>query len=874
MTTEIRLARVAAFVGIAVISLATPVLGQECPEWVNQELVGYSYWKGFPKQIEVSGSHVFLGPPYGPPGGCKGGGYTPVPIAITDISDPEGPRIVGEVVDSVMDFVVSGNRLIHLSRRCRETWHGEYLNITDVSDPANPTPLLSGHQVDAYPWAAIATIGDTVYVATVDGLSVLDVTDSANPVEVGFLTSQWEGVSDLVAEPGFVYAAMPGQGLRIINVTDPAQPEEIGLWESAWEARDLEVADGFAYVADGASGLRVIDVTEPTVPAEVGVLETADEASWVSVAGTIATVALGDSGVLIVDVSNPSSPESVSLFETGGPAVGAALSGNTAYVSDGGNFEELSYPRFWVVDVTVPASPMARGGFGYLSTATDVAVADGLHYVALGDNGLAIVDHGHVDTPGFALGVTPYRDLALVADDHKGLRIIDVSDPANMAEVGFIDTPGRASSVDVADDYAYVADGDGGLRVVDISAPSHPIEVAVIDTLEPALDVSVWGDYAYVAVGYDFRVIDISDPLHPFDLLITEPICATAVEAADGRLLVGCGGWLMTFGSLAQWIPPWNRPSPLSKEWIYADVKDIKLSGQHAYIATQDRNEPAGGVQIFDVLNLHHPSIIGEWTGDLHGQLPFDGEVWAVAVSGDHIYLATGLWGVQGLDAGCLTTYWLGVVAHNNGTAGSRWRSDVFISHGAAHGVNVDFVLHTRHGEIAAETYIGPTSQGVFEDFVGLLGYEGKGSLEIHAGVPIDISSRIYNETDSGDFGAYFPGYRSSDCLKHGERVGFYGLCQLLGECRTNITVTNTGTEPGSVYVTLHRSDGEELTGYVVDVDPGMVVQDLQPFKNRAGQPDLGWGFAKVRVRSAPMLVSATVIDARTNDAMMVPMSR
>ena len=74
--------------------------------------------------------------------------------------------------------------------------------------------------------------------------------------------------------------------------------------------------------------------------------------------------------------------------------------------------------------------------------------------------------------------------------------------------------------------------------------------------------------------------------------------------------------------------------------------------------------------------------------------------------------------------------------------------------------------------------------------------------------------------------------------------------------------------------MTLYRSDGEELVSYPVYLDPGRVVQDLQPFKDRAGAPNVGWGFAKVTVHDGPMLVTATVIDSRTDHPMMVPMTR
>jgi len=91
------------------------------------------------------------------------------------------------------------------------------------------------------------------------------------------------------------------------------------------------------------------------------------------------------------------------------------------------------------------------------------------------------------------------------------------------------------------------------------------------------------------------------------------------------------------------------------------------------------------------------------------------------------------------------------------------------------------------------------------------------------------------------------------------------------GEFRTNIGVTNTTDENREVWITLFRTDGEELIRYSVEIEPGMVVQDMQPFKNRAAQPDLGWGYATVEGEKG-ILACASVIDSRTNDAVIVPL--
>ena len=105
---------------------------------------------------------------------------------------------------------------------------------------------------------------------------------------------------------------------------------------------------------------------------------------------------------------------------------------------------------------------------------------------------------------------------AYIADDNKGLMIVDISDPRNLQLVSRYDTAGSSRGVAVSDGYAYIADGNKGLVIVDISDPENPMEEGHYDTAGDAFGVVVIGSYAYVADSYDDLVIvDISDPGNP-----------------------------------------------------------------------------------------------------------------------------------------------------------------------------------------------------------------------------------------------------------------------------------------------------------------------------------------------------------------------
>ena len=124
----------------------------------------------------------------------------------------------------------------------------------------------------------------------------------------------------------------------------------------------------------------------------------------------------------------------------------------------------------------------------------------------------------------------------------------------------------------------------------------------------------------------------------------------------------------------------------------------------------------------------------------------------------------------------------------------------------------------------------------------------------------------------TGTFGQYLEGYPEGGGLAQGVVGTLLQLRQLEGEFRTNLGFTNPNATAAAVQVTLYDADGAELIRYRVELEPRALLQDLEPYSRRASRPDLGWGFAEVEVlEGGPVLISASVVDSRTNDATTVP---
>jgi PKD repeat protein len=238
---------------------------------------------------------------------------------------------------------------------------------------------------------------------------------------------------------------------------------------------------------------------------------------------------------------------------------------------------------------------------------------------------------GFYDTPAISYDVAVSGTYAYVADNSSGLRVIDISDPANPTEVGFYDTPGYANGVAVSGTYAYVADSNG-LRVIDISDPAHPTEVGYYDT--SAANVAVSGTYAYVAAAAGLRVIDVSDPANPTEVGFYDTPGNAYGVAVSGRY-----AYVADWGSGLRVIDI-SDPAHPTEVGFYdtpGSAYGVAISGSYAYVA--DRGS---GLRVIDISDPANPTEVGFYDTP--------GNAIGVAVSGRYAYVADWISGLRVID--------------------------------------------------------------------------------------------------------------------------------------------------------------------------------------------------------------------------------
>jgi hypothetical protein len=219
--------------------------------------------------------------------------------------------------------------------------------------------------------------------------------------------------------------------------------------------------------------------------------------------------------------------------------------------------------------------------------------------------------------------------------------------------------------------------------------------------------------------------------------------------------------------------------------------------------------------------------------------------------------------------------YWTEIAVNAMGQGQTSWKTDVIAKNMSATSAELEIVLHTDGRDVKTTANVDGGAQGVFEDIVAMMGAQGKGSLQICSDRPLEVVQRNYHSSEKGTAGHFLDGFRAGSGLTEDESARLLGLRQLTDAFRTNISITNTGMQTAIVKITLYDSSGAEVHSYNMSVGSGMVVQDVEPFKTRAGRPDLGWGYATVEIiNGSGILASASVMDSGTNDAFSVPMKR
>ena len=242
---------------------------------------------------------------------------------------------------------------------------------------------------------------------------------------------------------------------------------------------------------------------------------------------------------------------------------------------------------------------------------------------------------GHLDTPGIAEEVALQGELAYVADQLGGLRIVDVGQPAAPREIGSLATPDLVESVVLSGTLAFLAGYSAGLLVVDVADPQQPRLVGSYDTPGWARGLARLGATVYVADREAGLIeVDVADPTHPrFAQGHGVAGWARRVRLMDGLAYVAGGQEGLQIVAL-------QRPEVAgglcdTPGW----ARDVAVAGTVAFVA-----DAWAGITVVDCANLEQPIVLASYATP--------GETFALDLHGERAYVANGPRGLRVLEVG------------------------------------------------------------------------------------------------------------------------------------------------------------------------------------------------------------------------------
>ncbi|KAB2902273.1 MAG: hypothetical protein F9K40_07780, partial [Kofleriaceae bacterium] len=328
---------------------------------------------------------------------------------------------------------------------------------------------------------------DTVYTLEVAPVAARDVDDGTC---VGSTTA-FHTVTPYEVEQPLRMASLEGlarvdhfvigssrayRGLQVFDVTQPDSPVLVATMPTDEHPSGIVVHGTRAYVPTEHDGVLVVDVAAPAAPSRMGRVGTPGKALGVSAfdRGDRSFIAIADGveGVRIVDVTDPVAPRTVSVFDPSGARAADVravdVDGNLLAVADGAR-------GYVAVDLTDPANPVEIGA-GYADRAAiDVAVHNGLVYVAHFPGFIDVYDPGAAELPRVggvrACDVCMQRYPAYIHEAgnrlyvtaaREGVRTYELDGNGGLTLAGTRATPGPAFAIVETEDRVYVGE-EGGL---------------------------------------------------------------------------------------------------------------------------------------------------------------------------------------------------------------------------------------------------------------------------------------------------------------------------------------------------------------------------------------------------------------------------
>ncbi|MEO7910062.1 MAG: hypothetical protein ABIV47_10470 [Roseiflexaceae bacterium] len=315
------------------------------PSCLNDPTIGSKVWT-----VAISGTLAFL---------ADGQALT-----ILDISDRALPvcrsHLALPPASSIAAIEVRDNYAYLALNNSSE--HDTGLQIVGIQNPDNPVLLGSYQAASAN---NLAIVENLVYLPTVNGLYILDVTDPTAP---SLQNTYMAGVvfSSLLVVGDRMYVHIGGAGFDILSLADPIHPVRLGgFYEGEIPYYGFDVVGDRAYVIRPNRGVEVLDVSNPNNPLLIGTYTNIVDgnAQTLSIRVVGNTLYIAGTKFEIYDVSSSTTAVLLGSYDPPGFGYNMRVVGNSAYLANADRGSQSGDYGFEIIDLSNQASPFLRGWF-------------------------------------------------------------------------------------------------------------------------------------------------------------------------------------------------------------------------------------------------------------------------------------------------------------------------------------------------------------------------------------------------------------------------------------------------------------------------------------------------------------------------------
>ncbi|MFT5685799.1 MAG: hypothetical protein ACI8RZ_006753 [Myxococcota bacterium] len=168
-------------------------------------------------------------------------------------------------------------------------------------------------------------------------------------------------------------------------------------------------------------------------------------------------------------------------------------------------------------------------------------------------------------------------DRLYIADNSKGIGVVDISDPDSPSLVGYTAASGGVQDLTFSADGStlYAAVGGAGVETFTLDDPDDPISLGLINVNYSVISVATDGDTLWAADQQDLVGFDISSPEEPA-LINTEQTeqWAMHVAAINGRAYVADWAYLAIYESIPGNTAPDLAPATTSV-YVTAEAQEV-----------------------------------------------------------------------------------------------------------------------------------------------------------------------------------------------------------------------------------------------------------------------------------------------------------